>query len=105
MRVAAALYALAWLWLCSLFLRLLRASRAPDKIHATLVLIAFVAGASTVLAFALFGSRAHPWVRDVGVWCFLIPVFATVCHRMIPFFTAGVLPQIAVDCHSPLVAD
>jgi uncharacterized protein involved in response to NO len=35
-------------------------------------------------------------VRDVGVWCFLIPVFATVCHRMIPFFTAGVLPQIAV---------
>ena len=32
----------------------------------------------------------------MGVWCFLIPVFATVCHRMIPFFTASVLPQIAV---------
>jgi len=96
MRVAAALYALAWAWLCALFLRLLRASRAPDKVHATLVLIALVAGASTVFAFALFGSRAHAWVRDVGVWCFLVPVFATVCHRMIPFFTAGVLPQIAV---------
>ncbi|HXX84903.1 MAG TPA: NnrS family protein [Casimicrobiaceae bacterium] len=96
MRAAAALYALAWLWLCSLFLRLLGASRAPDKVHATLVLAALVAGASTVLAFALFGSRTHTWVCDVGVWCFLIPVFATVCHRMIPFFTAGVLPQIAV---------
>ena len=29
------------------------------------------------------------------MWCFLVPVFATVCHRMIPFFTANVLPQVA----------
>lgn len=96
MRLSAALYALGWVWLCALFLRLLRTSRAPDKVHATVVLVALVAGASTLVAFALLGSRAHAWVRDVGVWCFLIPVFATVCHRMIPFFTAGVLPQIVV---------
>ena len=29
-----------------------------------------------------------------AVWCFLLPVFVTVCHRMIPFFTSGVAPFV-----------
>jgi uncharacterized protein involved in response to NO len=27
----------------------------------------------------------------VGLWGFVLPVFTTVCHRMVPFFSAGVL--------------
>src|SRR5215831_7427966 len=93
-RAVAGVYTLAWLWLLMLFLRLILQSRAPDKVHAVLVMAALTAGAGTLVAFAIFASRAHSWLRDIGVWCFLVPVFATVCHRMIPFFTAGVLPNI-----------
>jgi uncharacterized protein involved in response to NO len=28
------------------------------------------------------------------LWAFLLPVFVTVCHRMIPFFTASVVPFV-----------
>jgi uncharacterized protein involved in response to NO len=91
MRAAAGVYGLAWLWLCALFLELVLASRARDKVHAIVVLAALATGASTVLAFTFLGSGAHPWIRDIGLWCFLVPVFSTVCHRMIPFFTADAL--------------
>ena len=66
------------------------ASSAPDKVHATLVAASLAVGASCVAAFAAFGTAAHPWIAAAGVWGFLLPVFVTVCHRMIPFFTSGV---------------
>jgi len=33
-------------------------------------------------------------VKLAGVWLFLLPVFVVVCHRMIPFFTSGVVPFV-----------
>ena len=95
-RIAAGIYLLGWLWLAALFLWLLWTSPERDRVHATVVLAALLAGASTLGAFALFGTSAHPWVKAVGVGCFLVPVFVTVCHRMIPFFTAGSVPQLPV---------
>ncbi len=94
LRIAAAIYAGGWLLLLDRFFRLLRASPAPDKMHARLVLVALALGASEPVAFALGGSAAHAWIRGTAVWGFLIPVFVTVCHRMIPFFTSGVLPFV-----------
>jgi uncharacterized protein involved in response to NO len=93
-RFAAGAYAVGWLWLAFRFFLLLRASEAPDKAHATLVLLALVIGASGVAAFALWGAGAHSWLRSAGLWGFLLPVFVTVCHRMIPFFTASVVPFV-----------
>ena len=92
LRLAAGAYAIGWLWLAFLFCRLIRMSAADDKLHAILVLGAQLAGASAVAAFALFGPSAHAWVKGAGLWAFLLPVFVTVCHRMIPFFTASVAP-------------
>jgi len=94
LRFAAGAYAIGWLWLAFLFFRLIRTSRADDKLHAILVLGAQLAGASVVAAFALFGVAAHAWVKGAGLWGFLLPVFVTVCHRMIPFFTASVVPFV-----------
>jgi len=37
---------------------------------------------------------SHAIVRLLGVWMFLLPVFVVVCHRMIPFFTANVVPFV-----------
>jgi len=93
-RAAAGAYAIGWLWLAFVFARLIRASDAADKLHARLVLAGLCAGASAVAAFALFGPAAHPWIRGAGLWGFLLPVFVTVCHRMIPFFTSGVVPFV-----------
>jgi len=94
LRLAAGAYAAGWLGLASLFFRLIRASEAEDKLHAVLVLGALCVGASVVAAFALFGPAAHGWVKGAGLWAFLLPVFVTVCHRMIPFFTASVVPFV-----------
>jgi uncharacterized protein involved in response to NO len=93
-RVAAGAYAVAWLWLWLVFLRLVRTSEATDKVHARLVLVAHVAGIAAVGAFAVQGSPAQGWVRGAGFWGFLLPVFVVVCHRMIPFFTASVVPFV-----------
>ncbi len=94
LRIAAAVYALAWLWLLLRFVLLIRKSTAPDKVHARLVAAGLAVGASCVAAFAAFGTAAHPWISSAGVWGFLLPVFVTVCHRMIPFFTSGVVPFV-----------
>ena len=93
-RAAAAAYAIGFLWILILFARLVRISEAPDKVHARLVLAALVAGAGCVAAFAVFGTTAYAWIRDAGMWWFLLPVFVTVCHRMIPFFTASAVPFV-----------
>jgi uncharacterized protein involved in response to NO len=93
-RVAAGAYAVGWLWLSFRFFLLLRASAAKDNVHATLILVALAVGGGCVAAFALSGASAHGWLRTAGLWGFLLPVFVTVCHRMIPFFTASVLPSV-----------
>jgi len=94
LRTAAGVYALSWLWLAFVFFRLIRASGADDKLHATLVLFAQLVGASVVAAFALFGPAAHAYVKGAGLWGFLLPTFVIVCHRMIPFFTASAVPFV-----------
>ena len=93
-QAAAGAYALAWAVLLARFVALIRASPAVDKVHATLVAIALAAGCAGVAAFAIGGAAAHAVYRLLGLWMFLLPVFVVVCHRMVPFFTANVVPFV-----------
>lgn len=93
-QVASGAYALAWAALLARFVALIRASPVVDKVHAKLVALALAAGCAGVVVFAIAGPAAHTLVRIVGVWLFLLPVFVVVCHRMIPFFTSGVVPFV-----------
>lgn len=95
-RGGAGVFGLAWLALLATFVRLLLTSRVPDRVHATIVALALLAGASGPLAYAALGSAAYRWLAFAGLWLFAVPVFVTVCHRMIPFFTANVLPTVAI---------
>ncbi|MFO1322483.1 MAG: NnrS family protein [Burkholderiales bacterium] len=104
LRAAAGLYAFAWLWLLARFVLLIRASRNPDRVHAVVVAAGLAVGASCVAAFAAFGTSAYPWIGAAGVWGFLLPVFVAVCHRMIPFFTASVVPFVKAFRPSWLLA-
>ncbi len=75
------------------FSRLVMQSRAPEKVHARIIQLSLAVGGLS-LAAAIFGIATgrewHAIVRSAGIWGFLVPLFCTVCHRMLPFFTASV---------------
>lgn len=81
------------------WLACIRQSKAADKYHAICLMIAMTMGAVTLM-LALLWVRSGDgmlWMaaRSFSLWAFLLPVFLTVSHRMIPFFTQSALPAIA----------
>ncbi len=104
--VAAGALAMAAGWGALLwrFFRLVRASRLDDQVHARLVLAFFSLGALAHPAFA-WGTLqlSAAWVHTaemLSIWLFIAPVYVTVAHRLIPFFTASVVPFL--DAWRPL---
>ncbi|MFN3986409.1 MAG: NnrS family protein [Rhodocyclaceae bacterium] len=83
-----------WTWLLVVLGRVAFAPR-PDRLHAMLAWGGLAAGALAFAGWPLYLAGGNPlWVRfaiEIGVWGFLVPVFVTVCHRMIPFFSANVI--------------
>ncbi|HET6265982.1 MAG TPA: NnrS family protein [Usitatibacter sp.] len=88
----------AWGWMLGHFIQLIRTSRAPDRLHAILVACALglgLVGLAAARVWILTGSaRAGDAMETIGMWGFLVPVVVTVSHRMIPFFTANVVPRL-----------
>lgn len=93
-----ALVAAGWTVLCLKFIGLLRSSRAPDRVHATLVGAACTLGALALWAASLALVLDHVTLlraaTQVALWGFAATVFAVVSHRMIPFFSASALPLL-----------
>lgn len=69
----------------------------PERRHAWVAAIALGLGASGVAAFLAYVSGGPAWLVQLaltlGVWGFLLPVFVTVAHRMLPFFSSSVIPK------------
>lgn len=90
--------AAGWSALCWHFARLVLGSRMPDRVHASVIALACVVGALTMwvaagaLACASLGVLRA--ATQVALWCFVATMFATVSHRMIPFFSASALPLL-----------
>ncbi|MEZ5625994.1 MAG: NnrS family protein [Rhodocyclaceae bacterium] len=83
-----------WAWLLVMMAPI--AFRAGNgRLHAVPAWLATLAGLigwCAWMGFAATGDGA--WGRtaiELGVWGFLLPVFFTVSHRMIPFFSSAVL--------------
>lgn len=87
-----------WSLLTWRFWALVRHSKARDRVHAKVIAVASSLGAVWMLLGALgLGSMHLEWVRWAalaGLWLFIAPVYVTVAHRMIPFFTASALPVL-----------
>lgn len=70
--------------------------RATEREHIVFVCVAGWIGAAGLGAFLVFAAGgAAIWARvaiSFVVWGFLLPVFVTVAHRMLPFFTASAVP-------------
>ena len=78
-------------------LRVLLESSHPDKRHPIVLFVALVMGwigLSSYLGWLLTDSASFlSFAIQCGLWLFLLPVFASVAHRMIPFFTSSALSQ------------
>ncbi|MFN4003886.1 MAG: NnrS family protein [Hylemonella sp.] len=102
--LGCALVAAGWSHISALFAELVRRSRVPDRVHATLVAACCAVGALALwlaaLALALESAPLLRAVNQLAIWGFVAPVFAVVSHRMIPFFTAAALPPL--DAWRPL---
>lgn len=94
--LGALLAASGWAMLASRFIGLLRRSRARDKLHASLIAVASALGVLAMLSaaagLALNDYRVIHLAAQLGLWLFIVPVYVSVAHRMIPFFTASALP-------------
>lgn len=81
-------------------LRVLLDTPHPDKRHPKVILTALGMGWCGVAAYLFWllsgEAGALLFAIQAGTWLFLLPVFASVAHRMIPFFTSSALPQHAV---------
>jgi uncharacterized protein involved in response to NO len=74
--------------------RALLRNRAQDR-HALVCWLALVFGAFGLAAFAAFALGA-PWQFAMfsiktGTYALLVPIYFTVCHRMVPFFSANIV--------------
>lgn len=74
--------------------------RHPDRVHALITFAALTAGCVALGAWlpAIVMQNAG-WARfatQAGLWWFLLPVFFTVCHRMVPFFSSNVIKPYVV---------
>ena len=95
--------ALAGLGLLGMYLRyfrLLRQSRVPDRLHATVVAVAGLVGLLSLggLLLALLAGRLDLGAALVrsGLWGFVVVTYVAVAHRMIPFFTSSAVPMVEV---------
>ena len=99
--LAIAALAVAWAglaWMAHLFWQLIRRSRADDRVHAIAVGVACLVGclslAGLSLSLWLDASAAALACVLTGLWGFVLVVYVSVAHRMIPFFTASAVPLV-----------
>ncbi|MDP3761489.1 MAG: NnrS family protein [Ramlibacter sp.] len=82
----------------AMFWRLIAASREEDRMHARVVGAALVVGCvclAGVGASVLTGAGAAARLFTLtGLWGFIVVVFVTVAHRMIPFFSVPPMPTV-----------
>lgn len=96
--IGLAAVAAGWSVFTLRFWRLVRTSRARDRSHARGVGVACGVGAFALWAAAAsLAAQREDLARaavQLGLWGFVSLVFATVAHRMIPFFSDGGLARL-----------
>lgn len=87
---------LAWGHISWLYGRLWYSSQAEDKVHGSLILLACFSGWLGMLLACIGVWTGNDTLVRSGIqmvlWLFIGTVFASVSHRMIPFFTASAIP-------------
>ncbi len=95
-RVALVLYLAGWGMALYGLLHVYVQAKHPDRRHATITSAALALG--LLLAAGFVSDEAHfvVFAEVGGLWLVLLPVFFAVSHRMIPFFSAIVIPDYEI---------
>lgn len=100
--VGLALALAGWVAVALTLTRIAR-HRASEREHIVFVALAAWLGAAGLGAFAVLAAGGASWWARLGtslaIWGFLLPVFVTVAHRMLPFFTSSAVRGYVV--HRP----
>lgn len=85
-------------WGLALFglLRVYLRAKHPDKRHATITWTVLGLGWLLLLGFVSQQASLIAMAKVGGIWLILLPVFFAVSHRMIPFFSANVIPNYKI---------
>ncbi|MFZ6746169.1 NnrS family protein [Undibacterium sp. JH2W] len=89
----------AWLAVTWRWGHLIWRSTVADKKHAIAIFLAMCGGTCALAATLMWsGGWNVAWIiaRQFAFFGFLLPVFLTVCHRMLPFFSGNVLKPYVV---------
>ncbi len=96
--LGVAIVAAGWITTQYRFWGYIRASVAADQRHPRTVAVVMGIGAVAMVCAALalaLGEFDHARAAiQLAIWGFLAPVFTTVSHRMIPFFSASAVPTL-----------
>lgn len=72
----------------------------PDKRHPLVTSLALTMGWLGMAGYLYWLMTGSSWALDFartgGIWFFLLPIFVTVSHRMIPFFSSKVLEHYRI---------
>jgi uncharacterized protein involved in response to NO len=94
----ALLLAIAWTAAGVAFAGLIRSSRVRDRLHARCVMGFWTVGIASALLFAAGLAIHHYGLVATAAWImvfgFAAPIYATVAHRVLPFFTSNVVTDI-----------
>ena len=97
MAISIMLYLAGWLVSAAALLHIIIASTSRDKGHAYIVIGNVCIGWLGALAYLVWLLGGKPvWLQGavtIGIWFFLLPIFLSVSHRMIPFFSSTALPN------------
>ncbi|WP_438970367.1 NnrS family protein [Methylophaga sp.] len=74
-------------------LRVYLRAKHPDKRHATITTVMLILAWLMIMGFATGQFELLQLAKIGGIWLFLLPLFFAVSHRMIPFFSANVIPN------------
>lgn len=101
------LHLLGWSIALQALLKTLRGGKDPDKRHAWAAWAALASGALAELLM-LIGMLFDRWDLlqpglELGIWACLVPLFLTVCHRMVPWFTSRVVSNYVIIRPYPLL--
>jgi uncharacterized protein involved in response to NO len=82
-------------------LRVLLDTQHPNKQHPKIIFVALSLGWCGIASYFIWLINGDdPYLHFAiqgGLWLFLLPVFASVGHRMVPFFTSSALPHRKVS--------
>ena len=95
----ASLYVIGWLAGAGALATLVAANRGRDRYALGLTALVTVGALSAALFAAWLATDAGLLAvasRHAGVWLFLLPLFLTVVHRLIPFFSSRVIEGYVV---------